>query len=148
MQTEETQPQQCAKLPGVSCVLGDVPTGAKFIRHLTQCSRCGWVDPAALDRWAESAAKEQLTTRAQNIAVAAEIEPFSFVVRPGEPLSLEEAIGQAMGAVSMCWNPRPTGEFDSSRAKVVYDALIAEVQAALDKAWSSGVIAESSAGFS
>lgn len=124
-----TQPLACSKLPGFACVLVDVSTGAKYIRHVTQCSRCGWIDPASLDRWAESAAKEQMTTRAQNIAVAAEIEPFCFVVREGEPLTLEEAIGQAMGAVSMCWKPTPhTQEFDSVRAKVIYDALMLEVR--------------------
>lgn len=138
-----TQPQVCPKIPGASCVLADVATGSKVIRRVIQCTRCGWLDPAALDRWAESAAKEQLTTRAQNIAVAAEIEPFSFIVREGEPLTLEEAIGQAMGAVSMCWEPRPHAQvFDSVRAKRIYDALMAEAQAAMDKSWGNGVIAQ------
>lgn len=38
--------------------------------------------------------------------------------------SLEEAIGQTVGHASVCWeNPSGAGVFDSSRAKVVVDAL-------------------------
>jgi hypothetical protein len=133
------QPQQCAKLPGIPCVLTDVATGSKFIRRVIQCTRCGWLDSAALDRWAEQALKEQQTKNAQNIALATEIEPFAFVVRTGEDLTLSEILGQALGAASMCWDPRPTGVFDSTRAKRIYEALIAEVQAAMDSSWGAGV---------
>lgn len=129
MSESENQPQQCPRLPGVSCVLTDTVTGAKLIRHLTQCSRCGWVDPAALDRWAESALKEQQSRNAQNIAMASEIEPFSFVQAPGQELTLSEIVGQALGAASMCWDSMErTGEFQSMRAKRIYEALISEIE--------------------
>lgn len=133
-----TQPQVCPKIPGVSCALTDVATGATLIRRVIQCTRCGWLDPAALDRWAESALKEQQTRNAQNIALASEIEPFSFVEAPGQVLSLSEILGQALGASSMCWIETPTGEFDSTRARRIYQALELEIQQEMEMAWQRG----------
>lgn len=53
---------------------------------------------------------------------------FEFA-RPEEgEISLEEAIGQALGAASTCWeNLHGTGVFDSDRAKEIYDALQVEI---------------------
>lgn len=49
--------------------------------------------------------------------------------RPGEedaPLPLEEAVGQALGAASGCWeNLEGAGVFDSTRCKAVLDWLLA-----------------------
>lgn len=38
--------------------------------------------------------------------------------------SFEEAVGQALGAASMCWDPRPSGVFDSVRCAQIYDELM------------------------
>lgn len=105
---------------------------SKFIRFVDRCDFCGWIDGAALDRWAESAFKEQLTKRAQNIAVAAETEPFAFVQREGEGLSIEEICFQALGSASMCWiGGTGSAEFDSLRAKAIGEALVREVKRAI-----------------
>jgi len=34
-----------------------------------------------------------------------------------------EAIGEAIGAASMCWEPKPAGVFDSDRAGDIMDEL-------------------------
>lgn len=39
------------------------------------------------------------------------------------------AITQAIGAASMCWNPIPTGEFDSRKAISIVEGLIAWLRA-------------------
>jgi hypothetical protein len=40
-------------------------------------------------------------------------------------VSLEEAVGQALGAASMCWNPRPSDQvFDSEMATVISKELV------------------------
>jgi hypothetical protein len=44
-----------------------------------------------------------------------------------EDISLNHWVGEALGAASMCWNPRPEGVFDSSSATVVYDSLMAHI---------------------
>jgi hypothetical protein len=113
-------------------------SAGKLVRWVEICSQCGWIDAAALDGWAENAIKLNLSERAQNIALAAGTEPFTFVTRTGEdqqpePLALEEILAQALGAASMCWVERPKGEFNGSRAKAVYDALWMEVGAAMLK---------------
>jgi hypothetical protein len=41
---------------------------------------------------------------------------------------LEAAVFQALGAASMAWAETPASEFDSSRAKVIGDALLAEAR--------------------
>lgn len=49
---------------------------------------------------------------------------FWFQRNEDQSLSLEEAIGQAIGAGSMCWeNPAGAGEFDSRRAGEIVRAL-------------------------
>lgn len=135
-------PAECTRLAGYPCALMDIKTGAEKIRMITQCTRCGWVDPASLDRWAEDAIKSSISTRAQNIAVAAGTEPFTFVDRPGEPITLVEAVFQALGAASMCWiGGTGSLEFDSQRAAAVGSALVTEINRALAEAERRGVVA-------
>ena len=38
---------------------------------------------------------------------------------------IHEAVMQAMGFASMCWEPRPTGVFDSEKAEMAGEELIA-----------------------
>ena len=58
-----------------------------------------------------------------------EQQGFSFQTREGEPLTIEEAVGQALGAASVCWeNMEGTGVFDDQLAKAIYDALLAEIR--------------------
>lgn len=37
---------------------------------------------------------------------------------------IREAIGIAIGEASMCWHPRPTGEFDSTHAGSIVDRIM------------------------
>lgn len=46
---------------------------------------------------------------------------YQYLANPQTPL---EAIGQALGAVSMSWNPPPTGVFDSTQAGEIVDELL------------------------
>ena len=111
-----------------------IRTGEK-VRWVERCSLCGWIDGAALDGWADNAIKEAMTQRAKRIAVAAETQPFAFVQQTGEDLTLNEILFQALGAASVCWeNPGAAGVFDSSRAKMVGEALTREVNRALHMA--------------
>lgn len=49
---------------------------------------------------------------------------FEFYVPEGEEATLEEIVGQAIGAASVCWeNPAGAGIFDSKRAAIVAQAL-------------------------
>jgi hypothetical protein len=52
---------------------------------------------------------------------------FEFTVRAGEEITLDEAIGQAIGAASMCWSVVPFGVFESDRASEILDALKAVI---------------------
>lgn len=110
------------------------------VKWVERCAFCGWIDAAALDRWADNAIKESISQRAQRIAVATETEPFAFVQRSDEELSLEEILFQSLGAASMCWDPRPGNlVFDSSRAAAIGHNLLAEVNRAMResaKDWS------------
>ena len=38
---------------------------------------------------------------------------------------IEDAIGEAMGYASMCWDPSPEGVFDSERASDAQEELVA-----------------------
>lgn len=103
-------------------------SGGEMVRFVERCSLCGWIDAAALDRWAEDSIKNAMSKRAQRIAVAADTEPFAFAQPSSGDLSLEEVLFQALGAASMCWMPRPShAEFDSARAHRIGTALMAEV---------------------
>lgn len=59
---------------------------------------------------------------------------FHFDVREGQSvadLSLEEAVFQALGAASVCWEtPEGAGVFDSSRCRAIGDRLVTHVIAA------------------
>lgn len=51
---------------------------------------------------------------------------FDFQTRQGTPLTREEAVFQALGAASVCWQyPEKAGIFDSTRAKEIGDKLLA-----------------------
>jgi len=55
-------------------------------------------------------------------------QTFEFTERPGEPLTLEGAVFEALGAASMCWTEPPAGVFDSTRAMVVGNALVERIR--------------------
>ena len=50
--------------------------------------------------------------------------PFSFTPREGEPLRVDDAVFQALGAASMCWSETPRGTFDIEQARGIGDALL------------------------
>lgn len=52
-------------------------------------------------------------------------EEFEFQFSDGEEDRLASAVYQALGAASMCWSGPPQGVFDSSRAKVIGEKLLA-----------------------
>jgi hypothetical protein len=104
-------------------------SAGKLVRFVEICKLCGWIDAEALDGWAENAIKVNATENAQNIALAAGTKPFAFVQREEDGLKLEEVLGQALGAASMCWDhPDRAGIFNSRRAKEIYVRLYAEVR--------------------
>lgn len=43
-------------------------------------------------------------------------------------INFRELIGVSIGEASMCWSETPSGVFDSTRAKEIYDKLIAAVE--------------------
>jgi len=47
--------------------------------------------------------------------------------------SIAEVVGQCAGAVSVCWEPRPTGVFDSRPAGAFVDAAVARIHELLEK---------------
>lgn len=48
-----------------------------------------------------------------------------FDGRAGEPTTLSEVIGQAVGAASVCWKKKKgKGEFDEKRARVIVEEVI------------------------
>lgn len=53
---------------------------------------------------------------------------FEFQAREGEPLTLHEAVFQAVGAASMAWTETPTGIFDEVWARVVGDRLVEAIR--------------------
>ena len=58
-----------------------------------------------------------------------EIDEFGYFKTDDEALSLESAIFQALGAVSMCWEfPYAGGEFQSSWAKEIGDNLVSYIR--------------------
>lgn len=48
-------------------------------------------------------------------------------------VSMQTVIGEMCGAVSLCWNPKPTGVFDSEQATKFVNEAIAEVQAGIEQ---------------
>jgi hypothetical protein len=53
---------------------------------------------------------------------------FEFTEREGEPLTLETAVYEAVGAASMAWTPTPTGVFDDTWAAIVAKALVERIR--------------------
>ena len=106
-----------------------VKTGSAKVPYVEQCTDCSFIDATSLEWWADNAIKMSLSARAQRMAVAAESEPFAIVQDSREELAIEEVLGQALGAASMCW-VGGTGalEFDGKRAGEVYLVLYREVQ--------------------
>src|SRR4051812_29946605 len=85
-----------------------IKVNSESIPYVERCSHCGWIDGASLEWWGHNIIKTSLSERAGRIALAAETEPFAFVQgSDGEDLTLEEILGQALGAASMCWDPKP-----------------------------------------
>jgi hypothetical protein len=102
------------------------------IGYIERCHRCGWIDEKSLEWWVEDAIKQNMSKRAQRIAVAAESNPFTFVQHTNEDLTLEEILFQALAAASMCWeHVDQAGTFNSTRAKEVGMAMMREVNRAL-----------------
>jgi len=107
-----------------------IKTTSEMIPWIERCQDCGWIDGRALEQSGHSIIKRSLSERAGRIAVAVESEPFAFVQNSREDLTLEEVLGQALGAASVCWEDRSlmgAGSFDSTRAKSIYAALMREV---------------------
>lgn len=122
-----SQPEDCPKAPagtGLKCSVLSVETGAQLVSRINQCSRCGWVDPVYLDAYAELGYKRRLNKIEQRTAMAISGEPFTFVRSSEEDITIDEALGQALGAASMCWDPEPYGSvFNSARAKRIFEQL-------------------------
>lgn len=123
-----TQPEDCPKTPMgqvlTPCAMSEVETGAKLIKTAVQCTRCGWVDPKSLDRWAEHAIKSSLNRTASAVALAVDGRPFTFVQSTEHPLTLANGLAQALGAASACWeNLEHAGGFDAARAKEIFDQI-------------------------
>lgn len=113
------------------------------VGYVEQCVHCHFIDEASLNWWVEDAIKNNLSKRAQRIAIAAESEPFQFAQGLDAPITLEEILFQALGAASMCWeSPDKAGTFNASRAKLVGQALMREVNAGLIKAQTEGPVME------
>lgn len=55
---------------------------------------------------------------------------FTFTTRPDEPLTLETAVFEALGAASVCWEDMSgTSVFQSEQAEDIGHALIAVIRA-------------------
>jgi len=123
-------PKECPSAPRqpgdapIPCSMMEIRTSSEKIKFVLQCTRCGYLDPGTLDRWADDAAKRSLSASEARTAMAISGEPFTFVRSSEADITLEEAIGQALGAASMCWEtPEGAGEFNSTRASEIYLAL-------------------------
>ena len=134
----DTCPEECPSAPVrydhepvVPCSMMRIRTGSEIIKFVDQCTRCGYTDPNALDRWAEDWYKRQSAGSGAEMrtALAAVGEPFTFVRGSDADITLSEAIGQALGAASMCWeHPEKASTFDSSRAARIFKALHAIIE--------------------
>lgn len=59
------------------------------------------------------------------------MKAFEFVEVNGVPFTREEAVFQALGAASMCWQyPEKAGIFDSTRAQEIGNKLLAVLRGA------------------
>jgi hypothetical protein len=84
----------------IPCAMGPVDIGSEIIKTIDQCSRCGWVDPASLDRWAEDWYKRRMDMVMSRTALAAVGEPFTFVRGSERDITLDEGLAQAMAAAT------------------------------------------------
>lgn len=125
---------------GRVCEMLSRDTGSPAVRFIEQCRVCGWVDPAALDAWGTQIVIEAMASRAQRIAVAAELEPFRFVQGPDQKLPLLEMLTQALAAASRCWDVEldPAKHFNSKRAGEILGATLAEVERAVRMGLTDG----------
>jgi hypothetical protein len=96
---------------------------SKLVPVIRQCTRCGWVDPAALDRIAEDSMKRAMPASAQRAAMAASGTPFAFVVQRGKDLTIEEGLQQAFTAVSAMG-----ADLDSKRCTQIFQQMIALIR--------------------
>jgi hypothetical protein len=130
--SERSQPADCPKSPVSDprpCAMLSVETGASLVSRINQCTRCGWVDPVYLDAYAELGYKRRLNKIEQRTAMAISGEPFTFVRSSEADVTLDEALGQALGAASMCWeHPEKAGTFNDQRAKRIFEQLKALLQ--------------------
>lgn len=104
----------------IRCSMGPVETGSQIIKFIDQCSRCGWVDPASLDRWAEHWYKSRLDMTMARTALAAVGEPFAFVRGSERDLTLSEAVSQALAAATAMGQ----GEVTIERAQQIHRQLM------------------------
>lgn len=97
-----------------------------IIGFVEQCERCGWIDAASLNWWAEDFLKQEISKRAQRIAVAIESQPFAFVQPPSGELSVAEVCAQALAAAATLTDEE--GNFDRQRAVSILGRLSDEVE--------------------
>lgn len=128
-------PKECPAAPiqqggaPIPCSMITIRTGSDKIKFVEQCSRCGYLNPQVLDNWADDAAKRSLNASQMRTAMAISGEPFTFVRSSDADITLSEAIGQALGAASMCWeHPEGAGTFDSERAGRIFAELYKLIQ--------------------
>jgi hypothetical protein len=121
------QPEDCPKAPagtGLKCSVASIETGAQLVSRINQCTRCGWVDPVYLDAYAELGYKRRLSKVEQRTAMAISGEPFTFIRSSERDVTLDEALAQALGAASLCWDPQPDAvTFQSARAHRIFREL-------------------------
>jgi len=51
----------------------------------------------------------------------------------GEPYTIRQCIGEAVGLASMCWKPAPDAVFDSEMASRIVDEVLANIDAYVDE---------------
>jgi hypothetical protein len=72
--------------------------------------------------------------------ILAEWEPHAGCGRTVADLYLDEWVGQALGAASSCWeNLAGAGEFDSTRCKGIFAALMAHLVEVIEAARAGSV---------
>lgn len=114
----------------MDCEMQSIKVNSKEIRYVERCRVCGWIDGMSLSWWAEDAIKQSGSKLAQRISVATQSDPFRFVQGSREDLTLDEILGQALGAASVCWSKEDlmsSGTFNSIRAQQIWTALRAEI---------------------
>jgi hypothetical protein len=101
------QAQHCAAQPAVA------------VATVTECEACFTPDACQLRGKCDHYAAEQL--RVQKPAASG--EPADL-----DPMHLSRILHEMAGAVSMCWEPRPSGVFESSLAAGYVADAIAEIR--------------------